>query len=114
MTTGCFVGSGEDISGPIPVPKDGRSYLLEPLVSNSGLVCYNATVKHLLLSGLLFLEGLMVVWFVMIAKLVVRVLLGGNAEDTRSDDEEEEEEVDQGNKGSIELEVDEEDLHLHP
>ncbi|KAF5013693.1 hypothetical protein FDECE_317 [Fusarium decemcellulare] len=110
MTTGCFTGSGENIAGPVPVPKDER-YLTQPLVSNSGLVCYNPTVKHLFLSGLLFLEGLMIVWFVMIAKLVVRVILGENAEDTRSDDEEEEEiEEDQQ---PIELEVDGENLYPH-
>ena len=65
--------------------------MVEPLVFSSRRVCYDYTIKTLFLSGLLFLEELMIVWFVMIAKLVVRVLRGENAEDTRSDNEDEEE-----------------------
>ncbi|KAM0339581.1 hypothetical protein ACHAPU_010881 [Fusarium lateritium] len=90
----CYVGSGKSIFGPLPVPNDeGYFYLLEPLIVTSGRVCYDYTVKTLFFSGLLFLEGLMMFWLVMIIKLVVRVLRGGNAEDTRSDDEDEESEI---------------------
>lgn len=85
----CFVGSGKNIVGPEPVPENtGCYYMLEPLIYGSGRICYDYTIKSLFLSGLLFLEGLMMVWLVMIVKLVMRVLRGGNAEDTRSDDEE--------------------------
>jgi acyl-CoA-dependent ceramide synthase len=68
--------------------------MLEPLIYGSGRICYDYTIKSLFLGGLLFLEGLMIFWLVMIIKLVVRVLRGGNAEDTRSDGEEEDEEHD--------------------
>ncbi|CAF3563939.1 unnamed protein product [Fusarium graminearum] len=89
----CYTGSGDTILGPGPVPQDeGYFYMLQPLVYDSGRICYDYTIKSLFLAGLLFLEGLMVFWLVMIIKLVVRVLRGGNAEDTRSDGEEEEHE----------------------
>ncbi|KAF4443036.1 sphingosine n-acyltransferase lag1 [Fusarium acutatum] len=86
----CFIGSGKNIIGPSEVPADGYSYLFEPLIYTNGRVCYDYTIKTLFMSGLLFLEALMLVWFVMIVKLVIRVLRGENAEDTRSDNEEEE------------------------
>lgn len=89
----CYTGSGDTILGPGPVPQDeGYFYMLQPLVYDSGRICYDYTIKSLFLAGLLFLEGLMVFWLVMIIKLVLRVLRGGNAEDTRSDGEEEEHE----------------------
>ncbi|KAF4959447.1 hypothetical protein FGADI_1668 [Fusarium gaditjirri] len=88
----CFIGSGKNIIGPQEVPANGYFYMLEPLIYTNGRVCYDYTIKTLFFSGLLFLEALMLVWFVMIVKLVIRVLRGGNAEDTRSDNEEEYEE----------------------
>ncbi|KAM0414492.1 hypothetical protein ACHAPD_007748 [Fusarium lateritium] len=87
----CYIGSGKNIDGPRLVPQ-GYFYMFEPLIYDSGRICYDYTIKSLFLSGLLFLEGLMIFWLVMIIKLVVRVLRGGNAEDTRSDDEGEAEE----------------------
>ncbi|KAF5718234.1 sphingosine n-acyltransferase lag1 [Fusarium mundagurra] len=88
----CFIGSGNNIIGPSEVPAAGYFYLFEPLIYTNGRVCYDYTIKTLFVSGLLFLEAFMLVWFVMIVKLVIRVLRGGNAEDTRSDNEEEESE----------------------
>ncbi|KAL6916289.1 hypothetical protein FSST1_007784 [Fusarium sambucinum] len=87
----CYIGSGKTIVGPALVPQ-GYFYMFEPLIYDSGRICFDYTIKSLFLSGLLFLEGLMIFWLVMIIKLVVRVLRGGNAEDTRSDDEGEVEE----------------------
>ncbi|RGP74665.1 sphingosine n-acyltransferase lag1 [Fusarium sporotrichioides] len=70
----CYTGSGGNIIGPKPVPQnEGNFYMLEPLVYDSGRICYDYTIKSLFLS-------------------VFRVLRGGNAEDTRSDDEGEDEE----------------------
>lgn len=103
----CFIGSGDTISGPEPVPRDGYFYILEPLIYDSGRICYDRTINWLFVGGLLFLEGLMIFWLVMILKLVVRVLRGGNAEDTRSDDEEE---VDSEPTETIEVVVDAEKL----
>ncbi|KAJ4005988.1 Sphingosine N-acyltransferase lag1 [Fusarium irregulare] len=85
----CYIGSGDTITGPEPVPRDGFFYILEPLIYDSGRICYDLTINWMFVGGLLFLEGLMIFWLVMILKLVVRILRGGNVEDTRSDDEEE-------------------------
>ncbi|EXA34770.1 Sphingosine N-acyltransferase lag1 [Fusarium oxysporum] len=104
----CFIGSGKNIIGPQEVPANGYFYMLEPLIYTNGRVCYDYTIKTLFLSGLLFLEVLMLVWFVMIVKLVIRVLRGGNAEDTRSDNEEEQYEDDM----PIKVEVDAEKLQF--
>ncbi|KAF4969800.1 hypothetical protein FSARC_3025 [Fusarium sarcochroum] len=108
--TKCFSGSGKNIIGPEPVPSnEGFYYMVEPLIYSTSRICYDYTIKTLFLSGLLFLEGLMVIWFIMIAKLVARVLRGENAEDTRSDNEEEEE----SKVGMpIEIEVDAEKLQF--
>ncbi|KAF5619292.1 sphingosine n-acyltransferase lag1 [Fusarium tjaetaba] len=100
----CFAGSGNNIIGPSAVPAHGYFYLFEPLIYTNGRVCYDYTIKTLFVSGLLFLEALMLVWFVMIVKLVVRVLRGGNAEDTRSDNEEEEEEEELPIKAGVDAE----------
>ncbi|KAF5664824.1 sphingosine n-acyltransferase lag1 [Fusarium heterosporum] len=103
----CFFGSGKNIVGPLPIPvNEGYFYLLEPLIVTSGRVCYDYTIKSLFFSGLLFLQGLMIFWLVMIIKLVVRVLRGENAEDTRSDDEDEESET------SLPIELDDEKKKL--
>ncbi|KAF4442457.1 hypothetical protein F53441_11743 [Fusarium austroafricanum] len=104
----CWVGSGKNPIGPETVPRNGFFYLAEPLIYTNGRVCYDFTIKTLFLSGLLFLQGLMFFWLVMIVKLVIRVLRGGNAEDTRSDNEEEEYEE----RLPIEVEVDAEKLQF--
>lgn len=106
MMTGCYRGMGENVTGPFDIPTDGSRYWLVPLVSNSKIVCYDPKIMHAFLSGLLFLQGLMILWFIMIFKLVVRVLLGENAEDTRSDDEAENE------QDYLEVEVGSENLCL--
>ncbi|CAM1506311.1 Fc.00g059520.m01.CDS01 [Cosmosporella sp. VM-42] len=91
LTTGCFKGTNENLIGPIDPPA-GYSYLIEPYINPTGLVCYNETVKWAFLAPLLFLQGLTIVWFCMIVKVISKVLRGESAEDVRSDDEDEEEE----------------------
>ncbi|KAF5023408.1 hypothetical protein F66182_4508 [Fusarium sp. NRRL 66182] len=107
----CYFGSGKNVVGPVSVPRnDGYYYLVEPLVYDSGRVCFNYTIRTLFLGGLLFLEGLMMVWFVMIVKLIVRVVRGENAQDTRSDAEEDEHDI----TLPIKLEIGAEKLDLVP
>ncbi|RGP80718.1 sphingosine n-acyltransferase lag1 [Fusarium longipes] len=107
----CYIGSGNTILGPENVPHgEGYFYMVEPLIYDSGRICYDYTIKSFFLSGLLFLEGLMIFWLVMIIKLVVRVLSGGNAEDTRSDGEEEGEDEEPEITAPIEVVVDAEKL----
>lgn len=84
----CFSGSNSDLAGPFDPPASrGLLYIVEPLVRNNGLVCYNNTVKWCFLSALLFLQGITLFWFAMIIKVAVGVISGKGAEDTRSDDE---------------------------
>lgn len=93
----CFSGSNPDPSRPLDAPEShGLSYLLDPLLSNDGLLCYNNAVKWCFLSALLFLQGITLFWFGMIIKVAVGVLSGKGAEDTRSDDEMEEGEEESG------------------
>ncbi|RSL50924.1 hypothetical protein CEP54_011696 [Fusarium duplospermum] len=108
MMKGCYRGMGDNLTGPFDIPTDGSRYWLVPLVSNSEIVCYDSKIMHAFLSGLLFLQGLMILWFIMIFKLVVRVLLGENAEDTRSDDEAE----NKNEQDYLEVEVGPENLCL--
>lgn len=90
VNMGCFRGTNADLEGPFLEPRDSYFYLLEPLINNSGLVCYTETVKWSFLSALLFLQALTIMWFTMIITVIVRVLRGDGADDVRSDDEESE------------------------
>lgn len=88
MPNGCFTGPENNRSGPLKPPTTkGSWYLLEPLWDSEGLVCYDEKVKWIFLSMLLFLQTLTVMWFTLIIRLAVKVLMGGSAEDPRSDDE---------------------------
>lgn len=93
MPDGCFRGPADKIEGPFPVPADrGLWYIVEPLINNNSLVCFDDPVKWSFLLSLLFLQGILLVWLVAIFRVAIKVLRGTGAEDTRSDDEEDEEE----------------------
>jgi acyl-CoA-dependent ceramide synthase len=51
------------------------------------MVCWSDGIKWGFLSALLFLQGIMVMWFAMILRVAISVLRGAQAEDVRSDDE---------------------------
>jgi acyl-CoA-dependent ceramide synthase len=87
---GCYSGRNGAITGPFPPPK-GLGYLLQPFRDPEGVVCWNDGIKWGFLSALLFLQGIMVMWFAMILRVAISVLKGKEAEDVRSDDEEENE-----------------------
>jgi acyl-CoA-dependent ceramide synthase len=89
---GCYRGGRGNLTGPFPVPTSGLGHLIEPFRDPEGIVCFNDNVKWGFLSGLLFLQGITIMWFVMVLRVAIRVLRGGSADDTRSDDEGEEEE----------------------
>lgn len=92
---GCYKGSNANLSGPFPAP-DRFAHLLEPFRNPVGMVCWNDTIKWGFLTALLFLQGITLLWFWMICQVAIKVLKGGEADDTRSDDEEVEyEEFDQ-------------------
>lgn len=83
---GCYRGKNGNITGPFPAP-DRIGHLFEPFRDPEGVVCFNNGIKWGFLSALLFLQGLMLIWFMMIVRVAVNVLKGGPAGDVRSDDE---------------------------
>jgi very-long-chain ceramide synthase len=87
---GCYRGKMGSITGPF-LPPDNFGHLLEPFTDPEGLVCWTGKVKWGFLIALLFLQVLTLVWFSMIVKVAVKVLKGGQADDTRSDIEGEDE-----------------------
>ncbi|TQS36744.1 hypothetical protein Golomagni_02797 [Golovinomyces magnicellulatus] len=89
---GCYRGKNGAITGPFTSP-DGISHLFEPFRDPEGLICWNDSIKWGFLSALLFLQGITLIWFWMIIQVALRVLRGGQADDSRSDDEEDTEEV---------------------
>ncbi|KAL7800123.1 longevity assurance proteins LAG1/LAC1 [Trichoderma ceciliae] len=88
--SGCFVGPGDSLVGPLETPA-GFAYLLEPFLNSTGLICFNSTVKWAFLTPLLLLQGITIFWFTMIVRVAIKVIHGDGAEDSRSDDEGDEE-----------------------
>ncbi|KAL8726951.1 MAG: hypothetical protein Q9166_006372 [cf. Caloplaca sp. 2 TL-2023] len=87
ITYGCYRGSNAKLEGPIDVPDD-IDHLIQPFRDPEGLVCWNNNIKWAFLATLLTLQVLLLIWFGMIVRVAVKVLKGGEAEDSRSDDEE--------------------------
>ncbi|KAJ6445067.1 LOW QUALITY PROTEIN: TRAM1-like protein & fumonisin [Purpureocillium lavendulum] len=83
---GCYIGGANDLRGPLPVP-DGWSHLVEPLYRPEGIICWYDGVRWAFLYCLLFLQALLMMWFVLIVRVALRVLNGKAVEDERSDDE---------------------------
>lgn len=65
-------------------------HILQPFQNPGGLVCFNERVRYSFLAVLLFLQGITLMWFAMIIRVVLKVLNGDGADDSRSDDGEEE------------------------
>jgi acyl-CoA-dependent ceramide synthase len=105
----CFSGPNSDLKGPFEPPASrGSLYLLDPLLSSRGLMCFNNTVKWCFLSTLLFLQCITLFWFGMIVKVAVGVISGKGAEDTRSGDEMEDGESEVDDWEDEDQEIDEE------
>ena len=91
---GCYWGPTSDLQGPIDAP-DTFGHLLQPFLNPVGLVCWNPNIRWSFMFTLLGLQIILLLWFAMIIRVAVKVIRGGEAEDSRSDDEESgEEEVD--------------------
>lgn len=88
---GCYRGKSGALTGPFP-PPDRFGHLFEPFRDPEGVVCWSDGIKWGFLSTLLFLQGITIVWFAMIARVAISVIRGKPADDVRSDDEAEEEE----------------------
>jgi len=90
ITYGCYKGKNGNMTGPSATP-NSWAYLIEPFHDPEGTVCWNNTVGWAFLSALLFLHCVVILWFTMIVKVLLKVVRGGKADDIRSDDEGDEE-----------------------
>ncbi|KAL8972953.1 MAG: hypothetical protein Q9183_000254 [Haloplaca sp. 2 TL-2023] len=86
ITYGCYAGSNANLKGPMDVPGD-VSHLIQPFTDPQGLVCWDNSIKWAFLIALLALQVILLIWFGMIIRVALKVLKGGEAEDSRSDDE---------------------------
>lgn len=90
ITYGCYRGTNANLKGPNNVP-DHFDHLVQPFKDPQGLVCWNNGIKWAFLATLLTLQVILLIWFGMIVRVALKVLKGGEAEDSRSDDEESDE-----------------------
>lgn len=87
-----------DSKSGVRISEDGGDQIFanifQPLVNPSAeTVSFNARIQWSFLGLLLGLQCITLMWFVMICRVVARVLRGGGADDSRSDDEGDEEDV---------------------
>ncbi|KAK4198958.1 putative sphingosine N-acyltransferase [Triangularia verruculosa] len=83
---GCFYG--RELDGPHPPPaNDTWLYIARPLWDTDAPVCFNHNFRNGFFGMLFFLQILTVMWFYLIIRVAIKVINGGGAEDTRSDDE---------------------------
>ena len=90
MSYGCYSGATEELE--TDPNRLGSWRYAEPFFDQTGTICLDRSVKWVFLGLLLMLQVLSMVWFVMIIKVALGMLNGGEANDTRSGDEDEEEE----------------------
>ncbi|KAM3086832.1 Sphingosine N-acyltransferase lag1 [Clarireedia jacksonii] len=87
---GCYAGPEyKDVLDISPYANGRLEYLTWPFKDAGGIICGTTEVKWVFLGMLLALQGLCLIWFGMIVKVIVGILMGKGAEDTRSDDEDE-------------------------
>ncbi|KAI9740631.1 MAG: sphingosine N-acyltransferase lag1 [Claussenomyces sp. TS43310] len=89
---GCYKGKKGALIGPFS-PGAGFWHLIEPFLHPQGTVCFDHGIKWAFLTGLLLLQGIMIMWFWMICKVAAKVVRGGQAHDSRSDEGEDDEEL---------------------
>jgi very-long-chain ceramide synthase len=104
MAPGCYLSDGS----LVPMSDTARFTALggEQIFANTiksytdrtGTICWNPAIRYIFLGLLLALQAIICLWFVMIAKVVYKVLSGQGADDVRSDDE--------GEDSDIEAELD--------
>ncbi|KAL8745162.1 MAG: hypothetical protein Q9190_002665, partial [Brigantiaea leucoxantha] len=101
ITYGCYWGSNKDLQGPIEVPHD-FNHLLQPFLNPQGLVCWDNRIKWTFITALLALQVILLIWFGMIMRVALKVIRGGEAEDSRSDDEGSDNDEEQEESGEAE------------
>lgn len=96
--TGMFYGRYSVVTGERLSSEGGDKVLenlMQPMLNpEAKTMSFNANIRWAFLSLLLALQAITLVWLFMIIKVVIRVLRGQGADDSRSDDEGEEEEDD--------------------
>ncbi|KAF1953439.1 longevity-assurance protein-like protein [Byssothecium circinans] len=101
MAPGCYFPNGAFIPASQTAEYEalgGNSLwpnLISAYTNRDGAVCWNPSNRYSFLTLLLALQAIILLWFVMIVKVVYKVVRGQNADDVRSDDEDEGEEVDE-------------------
>lgn len=70
--------------------------LLQPFIDPEGQICFHLGMKYAFLVPLLVLQGITIMWFVMICRVAWGVINGKPADDSRSDDEGEDVDADEG------------------
>lgn len=86
MPYGCF----STVTGAKFSDDGGNDILinvLQPFIDPDGPVCFNERTRIVFLGLLLFLQGITILWFVLICRVLMKVIRGHGAEDARSDDE---------------------------
>ncbi|UNI16940.1 Sphingosine N-acyltransferase [Purpureocillium takamizusanense] len=83
---GCYAGGMNKLRGPLAVPDDW-SHLFEPFYQPEGIICWYDGIRFAFLASLLFLQVLLMMWFVLIVRVAVRALQGEAVEDDREDDD---------------------------
>ncbi|KAI6250731.1 Sphingosine N-acyltransferase-like protein [Erysiphe necator] len=84
---GCYYGNASNLTGPFPLP-DRFYHMLRPFYDPDGPICHSKTITLGFLATLFFLQVIILLWFWMIVQVALRVLRGGQADDSRSDNEE--------------------------
>ena len=83
---GCYKGKNGEMTGPF-APPDRFLHVFGPFHDSEEIVCFTQNIQRGFLGGLLFLQGIQIMWFIMIVNVAIKVLKGGKADDTRSEDE---------------------------
>ncbi|KAI9696373.1 MAG: sphingosine N-acyltransferase lag1 [Candelina mexicana] len=86
MHYGCYSGKKGQIIGPFSAPKT-LDHLTQPFRRPDGIICWDNQIKWAFLFLLLVLQVITIIWFGMIVRVAWKVIKGGTAEDSRSDDE---------------------------
>lgn len=103
ITPGCYVG-GKLVPGIEVTAKT----LLDTFTFQNDIVCYSLPVQRTFVGMLVILQIITLVWLYMILRVAWKVLSGGGADDTRSEDEDEGEDENEGEDEKNEVDIPEE------
>lgn len=93
MEPGCYFADGRMVPSNQTTEYEALggnlvwSNLVKGYTDREGPVCWNPTIRYSFLSLLLSLQALIFIWFIMIVRVVYKVIRGQPADDVRSDDE---------------------------